>query len=158
VQPHREQPKEYRKLFQGPLDGNGRRSIYIKVTRHEGSQFLESFDFPNPNVARGNRDTTNVPAQALALLNDPFVIDQAGVWADRLLEQPGETPEQRLQRMFRSALSRSPSPAELERFLGMTREMASLHKVSSDKLMTSREVWKDVAHSFYNLKEFLYVP
>ena len=87
VQPHREEPKEYRKLYPGPLDGNGRRSIYIKVTRHEGSRFLETFDFPNPTVARGNRDTTNVPTQALALLNDPFVLEQAGVWADRLIAE-----------------------------------------------------------------------
>src|SRR5207245_10779215 len=35
IQPYREEPKDYRKLYQGPLDGNGRRSIYIKVTRHE---------------------------------------------------------------------------------------------------------------------------
>ena len=70
IQPYREEPKDYRKLFQGPLDGNGRRSIYIKVTRHEGSRFLETFDFPNPAVTRGNRDTTNVPSQYLAMSPD----------------------------------------------------------------------------------------
>ena len=72
---------DYRKLFSGPLDGDGRRSIYIKVTRMEGPQFLELFDFPNPTATRGRRDQTNVPAQALALLNDPFVIDQSRFWA-----------------------------------------------------------------------------
>ena len=112
IQPYREEPKDYRKLFQGPLDGNGRRSIYIKVTRHEGSRFLETFDFPNPAVTRGNRDTTNVPSQSPALLNDPFVIDQAEFWANRLIETPAPTVESRLDLMFRTALGRMPDDAE----------------------------------------------
>jgi cytochrome c553 len=157
VQPHREEPKDYRKLHQGPLDGDGRRSVYIKVTRHEGSRFLETFDFPNPTVARGNRDTTNVPTQALALLNDSFVIQQAGVWADRLIAQEAPTVESRLDTMFRSALGRLPDDAERARFSGLTKELASLHKTAPDKLMTSHDVWTDVAHAIFNLKEFIYL-
>lgn len=157
VQPNREEPKDYRKLFQGPLDGDGRRSLYIKVTRHEGSRFLETFDFPNPTVARGNRDSTNVPPQALALLNDPFVIEQAGVWADRLIARNAPSAEARIEEMFREALGRRPDEAERERFTGLTNEIASLHKVAADKVMASRTVWKDVAHAMFNLKEFIYV-
>src|SRR5204862_3759481 len=77
INPYREEPKDYRKLYQGPLDGNGRRSIYLKVTRHEGSRFRDTFDFPNPTETRGNRDTTHVPPQAPAPLNDPFVVEQS---------------------------------------------------------------------------------
>src|SRR6202008_4527931 len=77
IQPHRADPQEHRRLFQGPLDGDGRRSIYIKITRMQGPPFLELFDFPSPLQTRGNRDVTNVPPQALAMLNDPFVLDQA---------------------------------------------------------------------------------
>jgi hypothetical protein len=157
VQPHREEPKDYRKLHQGPLDGDGRRSVYIKVTRHEGSRFLETFDFPNPTVARGNRDTTNVPTQALALLNDSFVIQQAGVWADRLIAQEAPSVESRLDSMFRSALGRLPDDAERARFSGLTKELASLHKTAPEKLMASHDVWTDVAHAIFNLKEFIYL-
>jgi hypothetical protein len=157
IQPHREQPKDYRKLHQGPLDGDGRRSVYLKVTRHEGARFLEIFDFPNPNVARGNRDETNVAPQALALMNDPFVVDQAGVWADRLLAQQVPSAEARLDIMFRTALGRLPDAAERERFSGLVKELASFHKASPDKLLDSREVWKDAAHAIFNLKEFIYV-
>ncbi len=157
VQPNREEPKDYRKLFQGPLDGDGRRSLYTKVTRHEGSRFLETFDFPNPTVARGNRDTTNVPPQALALLNDPFVIEQAGVWADRLIARNAQSAGTRIEEMFRQLLGRSPDEGERERFTGLTSEIASLHKVAADKVMGSQTVWKDVAHAMFNLKEFIYV-
>ncbi|MCI0419560.1 MAG: PSD1 and planctomycete cytochrome C domain-containing protein [Acidobacteria bacterium] len=157
IQPYREEPKDYRKLHQGPLDGNGRRSIYIKVTRHEGSRFLDTFDFPNPTVARGNRDTTNVPAQALALLNDPFVLDQAGVWADKLIKAQAPTVESRLDSMFRTALGRSPDDVERARFAGLAKELASLHKAAPGKILESREVWKDMAHAIFNLKEFTYL-
>lgn len=157
IQPHREQPKDYRKLFQGPLDGDGRRSIYVKVTRHEGSRFLETFDFPNPNVTRGNRDSTNVPPQALALLNDPFVLDQAAVWADRLILE-GAPVETRIERMFHEALGRAPAENERARFLSLEKELASLHKVADPaKVASNRDVWKDMAHAVFNLKEFIYV-
>lgn len=157
IQPHREEPKDYRKLYQGPLDGDGRRSLYVKVTRHEGSNFLETFDFPKPTVARGNRDATNVPPQALALMNDPFVLDQAGIWAEKLIAQKAPTPAARLDAMFRTALGRLPDDAERARFTSLANEVASLHKVASEKLMDSQVVWKDVAHAIFNLKEFVYV-
>ncbi len=155
IQPYREQPKPYRRLFQGPLDGNGRRSIYLKVTRHQGPRFLEIFDFPNPTVTRGTRDVTNVPTQALALMNDPFVLDQAGVWADRLLAQT-VSMEARIESLFRTALGRLPDAAESEQFQGLTQELAKLHEVEDDQILASREVWKDICHAVFNLKEFIY--
>jgi hypothetical protein len=157
IHPYRENPKDYRKLHQGPLDGGGRRSVYLKVTRHEGPRFLEIFDFPAPMAARGNRDSTNVAAQALALMNDPFVVDQAGYWADRLVESRTGPVESRMQEMFRVALGRPPADDEQARFQGLVAELASLHKVPPDRILHSREVWKDVAHALFNLKEFIYV-
>jgi len=157
IQPHREQPKDYRKLHQGPLDGDGRRSIYLKVTRHEGPRFLEVFDFPNPTLARGNRDETNVAPQALAMMNDPFIVDQAGVWADRLIAGRVPSAEARVDAMFRTALGRLPEARERERMSGLVKELASLHKAPLDKLLESREVWKDAAHALFNLKEFIYI-
>jgi hypothetical protein len=138
IQPYREEPKDYRKLHQGPLDGNGRRSIYLKVTRHEGSRFLETFDFPNPTVARGNRDTTNVPSQALALLNDPFVFDQAGFWAGRLVVCQDPSVEWRIDSMFRAALGRPPDEAERARFASLASVLAGLHNVAPDHILENR--------------------
>src|SRR4029078_3874920 len=84
-----------RRLFPGPLDGHGRRSVYIKNTLMESPHFLGIFDFPGGKVCQGRRDVTNVPAQALALLNDPFVLDQAHVWAERLFSRGGQSPPAR---------------------------------------------------------------
>lgn len=157
IHPYRTEPKDYRKLHKGPLDGDGRRSLYLKVTRHEGARFLEIFDFPEPMVPRGARDNTNVPPQALALMNDPFVLDQAGYWADRLVKDDAPSAEQRIEAMFRTALSRLPTAGERERFSALVAEMASHHKVEKDKVLADKKVWKDVAHSLFLLKEFVYI-
>ena len=109
IHPYRTEEKLHRKLTSGPLDGNGRRSIYIKVTRMEGAKFLELFDLPDPMATRGRRDRTNVPAQALALLNDPFLIDQAQFWAGRLIERSDASSDDRIKSMYLKALGRRPN-------------------------------------------------
>jgi hypothetical protein len=68
VQPFREKEYADRRLFPGPLDGEGRRSVYIKNNLMEAPKFLGAFNFPGGKVTQGRRDVTNVPAQALALL------------------------------------------------------------------------------------------
>ena len=60
----------------GPLDGAGRRSIYGSVYRNFLSPFMLAFDQPAPFGTKGRRSVSNVPAQSLALLNDPFIIGQ----------------------------------------------------------------------------------
>ncbi|MEX2261838.1 MAG: PSD1 and planctomycete cytochrome C domain-containing protein [Bryobacteraceae bacterium] len=157
VHPHRAEAKDYRRLFSGPLDGEGRRSIYLKVTRMEGTRFLDTFDYPIPMVTRGSRDVTNVPAQALALLNDPFVLEQAEALAVRLLAGSAGSVEARIEELFRSALSRKPGETERERFRGLALELSSLHQVPRERILESREVWKDLAHAVLNLKEFIYI-
>jgi hypothetical protein len=157
VEPHRGEAKEYRRLFQGPLDGGGRRSIYLKVTRMEGPRFLELFDLPPPLQTRGNRDVTNVASQSLALLNDPFVLDQARVWADRLIAKKDDAVDARLTSMFLEALGRPPSTEELDRWRSLAARLAAQHQVAAPDLLASKIVWKDVAHTFFNTKEFLYL-
>jgi hypothetical protein len=158
VQPYRDKPNPDRRLFPGPLDGDGRRSVYIKANLMEGPGFLSVFNFPGGKVAQGRRDVTNVPAQALALLNDPFVVQQAGFWADRLASQTAPSVSARIDEMFRAALGRPPTDAEQERFGQAVAGFAALHGVAADRVLQSREVWKDVAHTLFNLQEFLCIP
>ena len=62
----------------GPRDGAGRRSLYIGVRRNFADPMFAAFDRPTPNRPCGARTVSNVPAQSLTLMNDPFVHDQAG--------------------------------------------------------------------------------
>jgi hypothetical protein len=158
IQPFREKEYADRRLFPGPLDGNGRRSIYIKNNLMESPKFLGAFNLPGGKVAQGRRDVTNVPAQALALLNDPFVLQQADVWAERLVQRPDESAGQRIDAMFFAALSRPPTADERERFVKAARQLAELQQVPAADMLTSRPVWKDLAHAIFNLQEFVYIP
>jgi hypothetical protein len=158
VEPYREREIDYQRLFAGPLDGNGRRSLYIKNTLMERPKFLSAFNYPKGCVMQGRRDVTNVPAQALALLNDPFVLQQADVWAERLVSRSDPSVAARLEHMFQVALGRSPTKDEHGRFEKAVQQLAALHGVSEQGILKSREVWKDVAHTIFNLKEFIYIP
>jgi uncharacterized protein DUF1553 len=163
VQPFREKENADRRLFPGPLDGDGRRSIYIKNNLMEAPKFLGVFNFPGGKVTQGRRDVTNVPAQALALLNDPFVIEQADVWAGHLIERPDRTPGERIDAMFRTALGRLLATEERGRFEQAARRFAELHGTGGGgtveaEIVNSRAVWKDVAHAIFNLAEFVYIP
>lgn len=157
IQPFRAKPKAYRKLLSGPLDGRGRRSIYLKVTRHEGAAFLEALDFPAPAMARGRRDVTNVPRQALTMMNDRFVTEEARFWARALIDETSESAETRLRTMYRAALGRLPTNRELERMEALVAQFAALHEEPRESLMESVQVWRDVAHTIFNLKEFIYI-
>jgi hypothetical protein len=157
IQPFREKENADRRLFPGPLDGRGRRSIYIKNNLMEAPRFLSAFNFPGGKVTQGRRDVTNVPAQALALLNDPFVLQQAGVWAERLVVRPDESVTARIEDMFQVALGRPPEKAERIRFERVAKHLADLHATTGEGVLKSKEVWQDIAHAIFNLKEFIYI-
>ena len=90
----------------GPLDGAGRRSIYLEVHRNFLSPLMRTFDTPVPFSTIGRRTVSNVPAQSLILLNDPFVVGQARLWAQHLLQEDDCLPEQRIEKIFKTALGR----------------------------------------------------
>jgi mono/diheme cytochrome c family protein len=128
----------------GPLDGDGRRSVYLSVRRNFLSPFLLAFDTPSPFSTVGRRTVSNVPAQALILMNDPFVQQQADLWARRTLAQPGGERE-RITRMYQSAFARAPTEDELTACRGF------LHG------QRDRAAWADLAHVLFNAKEFIFL-
>jgi Protein of unknown function (DUF1553)/Protein of unknown function (DUF1549)/Planctomycete cytochrome C len=158
IQPYREKENADRRLFPGPLDGDGRRSVYIRNNLMEAPKFLGAFNFPGGKVTQGRRDVTNVPAQALALLNDPFVLQQADGWARRLVGRQADTIAGRVEHMFQTALGRPPGSEERKRFERAAGQIAELHGVAADKVLASQAVWKDLAHPMFNLKEFISIP
>ncbi|MBQ10896.1 MAG: hypothetical protein CMJ45_05040 [Planctomyces sp.] len=153
IDPHRHSEDSAKRLFSGPLDGNGRRSIYLKVSIMDPSRFLLSFDFPDPKLPTGRRNVTSVPAQALVLLNDKLVLSLANQWAGRLLQEKHSTPEVRIEQMFIEALGRPPRPDELIRWTALLRSGST---TSGEMLMKDQAAWKDVAHTLFNTKEFIH--
>ena len=143
----------------GPPVGIGdraRRSVYLNIRRNNLSPFLEIFDAPKPFTTLGRRDATNVPAQSLALLNDPFVIDLARQWATSSIAAEPDM-NARVSRMFAAAFARPPSGDEATKALAYLAALAREANVPADQLGTSERVWQDFAQSLFNLKEFIYV-
>ena len=141
----------------GPLDGNGRRSVYQGVRRNSQNPFLQVFDAPKPSTTRGKRDVTNIPAQSLDMLNDPFVVDQGAKWAKKALADGAISSKDRAIRMFRRALGRDPEAPELDLLMTSIEIFAQERHVTETELMGDQDLWKDYAQSLLNLKEFIYL-
>src|SRR6185295_12533074 len=91
-----------------------RRSVYLFVKRSVRLPIMETFDTPDPNTSCGRRLVTTLPTQALALMNDAFVRNQAMRFADRVVEAAGPDPEARVRTAYRLSLSREPSAREVD--------------------------------------------
>ncbi len=133
----------------GPLDGHGRRSLYTSVRRNFLSSFFLAFDTPVPMTTVGRRSVSNVPAQALTLLNDPLVHQEARRWAERELAVE-LADSARLVAMFEQAFTRPPTASESRSLLAYLEQRRA---AGSDATRS----WTDVAHVLFNLKEFAFV-
>ncbi|MEM8669684.1 MAG: PSD1 and planctomycete cytochrome C domain-containing protein [Planctomycetota bacterium] len=134
----------------GPLDGARRRSIYLSIYRNFLNPFMLIFDAPSPFGPQGRRSRSNVPAQSLTMMNDPFVIDQAKQWA-RKLSSNGMDDKQRLTLMVQTAHGVDPSEEQIAALLAFMNSQASMYQESDDR------VWSDVAHALFNMKAFYFV-
>jgi len=136
----------------GPVDGAGRRSVYLAVHRNFISSMLLAFDFPQPFSAIGRRSVSNVPAQALILRNNPFVHEEAAFWGKRLAADPGPA-ERKIDGMFRAAFARPATPDEITGSQQLMQDVAALKHLPPD----SAEVWKELAHALFQAKEFIFI-
>jgi hypothetical protein len=134
-----------------------RRSVYLQIRRTNLNPFLQVFDAPKPFTTLGRRDTTNVPAQSLTLLNSPFVIEQASKWARRLVSDDSDCPATRVRRMFIAVFARQPDANELSAAAAYLETLAHDRQVSQEKALANEAVWQDFAQSLFNLKEFIYL-
>lgn len=123
------------------LDGSHRRSVYLPVLRDQLPDVLEQFDVANPNLVTGDRDVTNVPLQALYLLNGPFVQEQAAALAKRVTNEHSTLPE-RIERAFAFCFNRAPDAKELalaQAFFKTTNDESSLMAAFCQSLLASAE-------------------
>jgi len=131
----------------GPLDGNGRRIIYLSVRRNFLSPLMLSFDTPIPFNSVGRRTVSNVPSQSLMLMNDPFIRSQVKLWGDRYSKSQEPIPN-RIQKMYHQAYSRDPQPEELEVVTAFLQEQIKTDPANA---------WSTLAHVLVSAKEFIYI-
>ncbi|HND54513.1 MAG TPA: DUF1553 domain-containing protein, partial [Pirellulaceae bacterium] len=183
---------DHQKPVSGPLDGAGRRSLYLEVRRNFMSPLLTAFDFPKPVATTGVRNVTNVPAQSLALLNDPLLVEQATLLARRTIAAR-PTVRDRAAALHSAVLMRRPTDSEVDALVSLAGRLQSkaategaqqgtqtgggpsnsgapggavvggavtgVGAPASDNVLggdsdVAARVWRDVALTLMNLKEF----
>jgi hypothetical protein len=118
-----------------------RRSIYRFIVRSTPHTFMSTLDCPNPANLTPARLETTTALQSLALLNNDFMLRQAGHWAERLEREAGEDPASQVRRAYALALGREPDEAELA---------AAVATVKSAGLV-------QLCRMLFNANEFIYV-
>lgn len=117
-----------------------RRSLYVYRRRTLSFPFFETFDLPDQNITTASRNTSTVAPQALTLLNNPFVLGQAELFAKEIQERAPYDVDRQIELAYQSGLTRLPTVAERE----VGRQL-----VESGSLT-------DLTHVIFNLSEFLY--
>jgi len=140
INPPRSSESTTKRLFSGPLDSHGRRSIYMEMSIMQPPEFLVGFNLPDLKLPTGRRDVTNVPAQALIMLNDPLVREMAEHWGSALAADSATSPPEKVGGIFLSAFGREPDADELLRW--------------SEE--AKRTPWAEIIHTIFNAKEFIY--
>ena len=137
----------------GPVDGAGRRTIYVEVRRNFISPMMLAFDAPIPHSCIGRRATSNVPAQALIMMNDPFVLQQAQLWAKRILGDSSAANPERVTAAYQTAFGRLPSADEQQAAKAFLDTQAKAH----GEAKPDEKAWADLCHVLFNVKEFAFV-
>ena len=141
----------------GPIDGNGHRTIYVGVRRNFLSPLMLAFDTPQPFSTVGRRTRSNVPGQALILMNDPFVISQSKLWARRVLDRKELDVDGKITSIYRSAFSRGPSVDEQVTARGFLVEQGRRYGLTGEQGLGDLRTWSDLCHVMFNVKEFVFV-
>ncbi len=123
-----------------------RRSLYLPERRNGPDAFLEVFDRPKPSVTRGQRDTTNTPAQSLTMMNSDYVHLLAERWVRSMKrDMPDASIETLVQKAYEAAMGRLPVEKEMEA------AKAFLSDAPDD------EAWTNYLQAVFALKEFIYL-
>jgi hypothetical protein len=93
-----------------------RRSIYRFIVRSVPDPLMDTLDCPDASLLTGKRNVTVTALQALATLNNPFVLKQSEHFAARVQHERPNLEEQ-VTRAFELALSRPPTKSEQARFV-----------------------------------------
>jgi hypothetical protein len=91
-----------------------RRGLYIWWQRSYLHPSLLAFDAPTREECAAERNRSNIPQQALVLLNDPTYVEASRSLAVRMLKEGGADTRSRLTWAWRQVLSRAPRPEEIK--------------------------------------------
>ncbi len=131
-----------------------RRAAFLPVIRNNLYTLFEQFDFPDPTMPTGSRNSTVVAPQALLMMNDELVMDSADRFAEQVLKS-SDSDEQRMSIAYETAVGRMPSDVELQRALQFVakRKQATV----GDAVQAELTAWSLLCQSLMASNEFIYV-
>ncbi|MDB5300461.1 MAG: Planctomycete cytochrome, partial [Phycisphaerales bacterium] len=132
------------------------RSVYQPILRSLLPESLDLFDFAEPTMVTGVRDTTTVPTQALFMMNNPFVIEQSHQLAARVLESKTMTDAARVDLAYRLTLSRPATTAQRQRALAYIADYAKSAS-PKDAAKARTEAWASFCQALLGGAEFRYL-
>lgn len=132
------------------------RSVYLMTQRIQRHPYLALFDGADPSTSTAVRTSSTTPLQALFLMNDPFVHEQAREFARRILAAAADE-RSRIEFAYRSALGRPPTPGELDQCVGFLQQVRQRLGASADPAAAELEVWQSMVRALLRLNEFVYV-
>jgi hypothetical protein len=126
-----------------------RRAVYWPVFRNSLPAIFDAFDFANPSMVTGRRDVSSTAPQALFLMNNPWVMEQAEHAAVRLLALEELDDPQRIQQAMLLTLGRPASAEELR----VTLEFIE----SGDQGPQARKlIWSQIVQALFSSLDFRY--
>ncbi len=143
-----EQLGNYRKWPVSTPEESNRRAIYILVKRSFRFPMLSAFDLPDNISSCGRRDITTVPSQALTLLNNGTMREQAAAFATRLLRETNGDESLVSARAWLHAYGRTISPDER----AQTLDFLQYRRAGGDL----RTALTELCLAIFNTNEFIY--
>ncbi len=101
-----------------------RRGLYTWWQRTFTHPSMLAFDATSREECTADRTRSNIPQQALVLLNDPTYVEAARVFAARIVKDGGDTSDARVTWAFQQSLQRDPRADEL----ALLRQLFEKHK------------------------------
>ena len=117
------------------------RSVYLPIVRCHIYDFLTLLDFPNAAAPVGQRNETTVPTQALLMLNNPWLTQQAELLAKRI--------QGNVNKLYQTLYARDPSNDEILLADQFVKRYAAVKNQSS--------AWTALCQTLMISNEFLYV-
>ena len=134
------------------------RSIYLMRQRIQRHPYLGLFDAPDSNLSSDTRSASNVPGQALYLMNHPFVQEQASAFASRILAQPLSQESNQIKWAIKTAWGVRADPKSIREgmaYLQAYREKTSTSDSFSDGVR--RDAWASYCRVLLTSNPFFYV-
>ncbi|MAT30699.1 MAG: hypothetical protein CMP29_02785 [Roseibacillus sp.] len=150
-------------------DRQWRRGVYVHWQRQFLHPMLRAFDAPTREECTAERPRSNTPIAAMTLLNDPSFVEAARVFSARIFSEGGPSIDDRLEFIYREALSRKPDEKErhiMKNLVSMATQEFQSNPAAAKELVSAgtapvaegldavqHAVWTTAARAILNLSE-----